>query len=249
MNKTTVNKLNQMNKRFYEQVGEEFSQSRQSPWQGWRRLLPMLEKIKTNNVRVLDIGCGNGRFGRFLMDTNDLQSRWQYTGLDNSQGLLAEARRELSGMKNVGLINMDVIEGDLLEIAAGQKFDVVVMFGVLHHVPGFESRKVLMKTLSELLNPGGVLVVSAWQFDKSDRLKVAGERFGTEVKRHFEIDGLEDGDYFLGWANKPGVYRYCHLTTKAELERLTEELGASKIQEFEADGKGGNLNLYSIYQK
>ena len=62
---------------------------------------------------------------------------------------------------------------------------------------------------------------------------------------------LEAGDHLLGWQRVPGVYRYCHSFSEAELDSLPVELSdlAELEERFEADGRTGNLNTYVILRR
>lgn len=64
-------------------------------------------------------------------------------------------------------------------------------------------------------------------------------------------DSLEPNDYFLGWKNEPGNYRYCHHFSGEEIDRIIAALAphATVIESFSADGKPGNLNRYVILQR
>jgi malonyl-CoA O-methyltransferase len=72
---------------------------------------------------ILEIGCGTGRHTSRLAQAGN-----SVTGLDLSPGMLAEARRKLSGFPNVTLI-----EGDLLT-ASLTGFDAAVTALVLEHI-------------------------------------------------------------------------------------------------------------------
>lgn len=251
MDSKTVKTLNQLNKKFYEQVGKDFSRTRQAAWHGWKKLTLTLDRFH-GEVKILDVGCGNGRFGEFLktLDVDNEIDKWRYVGIDSSEELLNEANNKLGD----GNIDFELVKGDLIETDWTEKFDderfeVIVMFGLLHHLPGFENRKRLIKKLAKLLKPGGIMIVSAWQFDRSEKFVIKDLRLTEKAKEELAINGLEEDDYFLGWNNKPGVWRYCHLTKREEMVRLTENLGLDLIEEFEADGKNGNMNLYQIYQR
>lgn len=62
---------------------------------------------------------------------------------------------------------------------------------------------------------------------------------------------LEPNDYFLGWKNEPGNYRYCHHFSKEEIDRIITTLAphATVIESFSADGKPGNLNRYVVFKR
>lgn len=67
----------------------------------------------------------------------------------------------------------------------------------------------------------------------------------------FFADSLEPNDYFLGWKNEPGNYRYCHHFSNEEIDRIITALAphTTVVESFSADGKPGNLNHYVILQR
>src|SRR5215470_16260923 len=89
MDEATIRALNAINRRFYETVVADFDSTRQMPWEGWERIVPLLQSSAL--LSVLDVGCGNGRFGRFLADRLG-KDRLKYVGLDSSAALLERAK-------------------------------------------------------------------------------------------------------------------------------------------------------------
>lgn len=67
----------------------------------------------------------------------------------------------------------------------------------------------------------------------------------------FFAGSLEPNDYFLGWKNEPGNYRYCHHFSNEEIDRIITALAphATVVESFSADGKPGNLNRYVVLQR
>ncbi|MDZ4229466.1 MAG: class I SAM-dependent methyltransferase, partial [Patescibacteria group bacterium] len=80
--------LLKLNRRFYLKTQQYFNRSRQSPWPGWQKLLPYLQG---QTLKVLDLGCGNGRFGIWLASHYSID----YVGLDENQYLLDRAAATL----------------------------------------------------------------------------------------------------------------------------------------------------------
>ena len=86
MDDSTRQRLNAVNRDFNTQHAGTFARTRNHPWPGWERALragPQEEPL-----RVLDVGCGNGRFGHFLAE--QAGRRIAYTGVDLSPALLEE---------------------------------------------------------------------------------------------------------------------------------------------------------------
>src|SRR3989338_3948346 len=67
----------------YDRAAEEFSASRARFWKELEYLLSYAEP----GMKAIDIGCGNGRLYPMLAERDV-----DYTGVDNSEGLLKEAR-------------------------------------------------------------------------------------------------------------------------------------------------------------
>ncbi len=88
MDDSTRLRLNAINRAFYTRRAGSFVQTRNHPWPGWKRALGAFPKDEP--LRVLDIGCGNGRYGHFLAERAERPVA--YTGVDLSPALLEEAR-------------------------------------------------------------------------------------------------------------------------------------------------------------
>lgn len=67
----------------------------------------------------------------------------------------------------------------------------------------------------------------------------------------FFAGSLEPNDYFLGWKNESGNYRYCHHFSNEEIDRIITALAphATVVESFSADGKPGNLNRYVVFKR
>lgn len=70
MDDATIRRLNAINREFYRITAEVFDQTRGQPWPGWEQVLAYIgadaQKRVPTMLLVLDVGCGNGRFGVFL---------------------------------------------------------------------------------------------------------------------------------------------------------------------------------------
>lgn len=219
----------------YQSPTSHFGETRNYPWPGWEKIV---EYISPGD-NVLDLGCGNGRFGGFIKEKG---VGIQYTGIDYSPVLLKEARRRLS--EEAQLINADFTHRDWSQNLNGI-FDVIVCFSVLHHIPGFKQRLQIISDCRNHLSPEGFIIMTTWQLQHFPRFKekqVAPNSLG--IKPH----SLEENDYFISWGESEDV-RFVHLITADELQHFTNVLDLSVTDRFYSDGKGGKQNLYSVLKK
>lgn len=249
MQTTTIQKLNQFNKQFYLDVAKDFTQTRNTFWQGWECLVPHISATNINSVSVLDVGCGNGRFGQFLVQQKpDLTIK--YTGLDNSAPLLRYAGEKLQSVKlKPQLIELDLIEQLLSKkhLVENQLFDAVVAFGVFHHIPSIDLRTKLFEQLSTLVAPNGILSIGFWQFLNSVKLR---ERTVDPKTLDLNATEFEENDYILDWrAGEKPAYRYCHYTNNGEEIALVKQSKLKVIDEYFADGATHNLNHYLVLKR
>jgi tRNA (uracil-5-)-methyltransferase TRM9 len=266
----TIKQLNQLNKSFYQIVADDFSDSRQYSWQGWQKIPKFLEKNKkkAKKIKVLDIACGNARFAQFLQKE---KNNFDYFALDNSQKLLNIAQETLNKEKTSSkLFNFDLIDNYLnnkkIIWPINEKFDLIVTFGLTHHLPSHELRLEFFQSLKNLLANDGLLIISNWQFANDQRFQKNILNW-QKIKKNQKINifqkirlktilkKLEKNDYLLDWRkNKEesllkAAIRYCHYLDEEESTKLFQKSDYSIIENFLADGKSGQLNQYFVLKK
>ena len=241
---------------FYRANAESFSQTRQSPWQGWVRLLEVMDARAAERelLRVLDVACGNLRFERYLADALPCRMLSGYA-VDNCDSLVEAGERNGSdALSQIAFQSLDAIErlsaGCLREAleAPDASCDLAVSFGFMHHVPLERWRVELLRALVAKVRPGGFVAVSFWRFLNSDKLARKAQETTSRARAELGIPELPSNDYLLGWQDTQGLYRYCHHFDEPEIERLLAMMAdsADLVSRFEADGKTGNLNEYVV---
>jgi 2-polyprenyl-3-methyl-5-hydroxy-6-metoxy-1,4-benzoquinol methylase len=107
--------------------------------------------------RVLDVGCSLG-YGAFILSHG--LDRANVVGVDIEEEKLEDARR-FFGTDGIDFRRLDILDSaKVLELAEeGGRFDVVVCFEVLEHIPRKDS-EVMLQNLAELLKDGGLLFIS-----------------------------------------------------------------------------------------
>jgi len=120
-------------------------------WRKWGQEhfeLPVLQRLGLNIIDkdVLEIGCGNG-YGAHLINQHLPHS---YVGLDVMEEQIAKARQRYPQFTFL------VQDATNLRQFADASKDVVIIFGVLHHIP--EWRKVIGE-VRRVLKPNGSFFV------------------------------------------------------------------------------------------
>lgn len=250
MDEQTLRSLNAINRAFYSANAAEFDESRSAPWPGWTQLLPHVRQIRrepsTSALWVLDVGCGNGRFGAFLADRLPA-GEICYCGIDSSPPLISRARERALPFAGVEFQLMDFVESGN-DLPSGP-FSLIGLFGILHHVPGDANRRKLLGWLGERLAPGGVLALTTWQFEAFARFQsrlIPWREYNRTAADPIEAAQLEPGDHLLPWGDEGFAHRYCHFTSEGDTRDLLEGLSFEIIDSYAADGREGNLNRYFI---
>jgi len=241
MKQETIRRLNAINREFYRVTADEFDQTRGTAWPGWEKLLPHLTREPDGTtISVLDVGCGNGRFGVFLAD--HIGRELDYHGTDSNEALLERAMEAVSAAPGVAttLEKRDVVETP----PDSGLYDLVAAFGVIHHIPGTDQRQAFVRALAQRVKPGGILALACWRFYEFERFRGRIIPWGDDLR-----DAVEDHDYLLDWRRGEVALRYCHYVDDAEHTALLKATGLDEITTYRADGFTGTVNQYSILKR
>jgi SAM-dependent methyltransferase len=238
MDEQLVKRLIAINQKFYSEFAHAFSETRSSAQTRLDRIVAYIG----NDVKVLDVGCGNGRLAERLEKEG---RRVRYVGVDASSELIAIASARAARLHKVAAefrVADITQQGWSASLAGVMPFDIAIMLAVLHHVPSFDLRGAVLRDIHALLRPGGELIMTNWHFERNERLRkkvVPWQTVGIDPR------DLESGDALLTWERGGVGYRYCHLITKVEVRRMAEQSGFEVVEQFYADA---DLNLYSVFE-
>jgi SAM-dependent methyltransferase len=218
-------------------------------------LLPHIAEIRgeaaTTVLQVLDVGCGNGRFGAFLADRLPAAQLppggIRYCGIDSSPSLISRARDRALPFAGVDFRQTDLVESE--NSLPKEPFSLIGLFGFLHHVPGLDRRRDLLRRLGERLAPGGILALTTWQFEAFSRFQnrlTPWREYNRTAVDPIDTAQLDPGDYLLPWGDGGSTHRYCHFTSEDDTRKLLDDLSFEIIESYAADGREGNLNRYFI---
>jgi 2-polyprenyl-3-methyl-5-hydroxy-6-metoxy-1,4-benzoquinol methylase len=103
-------------------------------------------------TRVLDVGCGVGRWSELLASQGA-----QVTGIDLSPTMIAEAKRRAQASGTTDRCRFLV--QDLAHLDAVERFDLVIGVTVLQHILDPEALQSAVQRMSRHLAPGGRMVL------------------------------------------------------------------------------------------
>ncbi|RJO59111.1 class I SAM-dependent methyltransferase [Candidatus Parcubacteria bacterium] len=238
MNKEFADRIIADNQKVYETIAEQFSQTRHFNWPDFQ---DFLEYIKAGD-KVLDAGCGNGRFLELLKN-----KPVEYWGIDSSPKLVGLAKQKFP--------NQRFQTASILALPyPDQTFDVVLCLATLHHIPSDIYRHQAMRELARVLKKDGLLILLNWNLWQvgwwRGQLRIC-------LKKIFQGLPLDFGDVFKYWKNSDGEIigkRYLHGFTFWELKKLAESSGLQTLRQY-ATKKGQKTswlfghNLVSIFKR
>jgi ubiquinone/menaquinone biosynthesis C-methylase UbiE len=183
----------------YTDIAEHFDKTRTALWGSVHKFIQELPKYS----RVLDCGCGNGKY---LCSRNDLQ----WSGMDCCTSLLEVAHKK-SGK--------DVLQANALNIPfRSNVFNAVLSIAVIHHLSNQERRLQMVQEILRILQVGGRAIITAWALEQECPKKTVDK--WTCIK---------NTDYMVPWQMRigkivgPTYQRYYHLFVKDELEQLVKK--------------------------
>jgi tRNA (uracil-5-)-methyltransferase TRM9 len=236
-------KLLNVNRQFYQTFAHQFSATRQRMQPGVRKILERLPE----EISILELGCGNGEFPLQLRRKNH---RGRYLGLDFSSPLLELAQEINQQLAKNASLQVQFRSADLAspDWDAGlqkNRFQYVLAFAVLHHIPSEQLRTQILQKARRLLEYNGLFIHSEWQFLNSPRLVARIQPWDALGLSAIEVD---PGDYLLDWRHGGSGLRYVHFFQAGELQRMAESSGFQIIDSFYSDGMGERLGLYQTWQ-
>lgn len=238
MDSETAQKLVNLNHQFYQTFAQDFAETRQRLQPGVKKVL---EKL-SSNIRILDIGCGNGELAHNLAQR---EVQCSYIGVDFSPKLVQRAREKIPPSFSGTFYALDITSEEWRETLPRVQFDVIFAFATLHHIPSRELRENVLEKIRLRIKPTGSFYLSNWQFLNSPRLKKRIQSW-DEIGLSKEL--VDENDYLLDWRRGGRGVRYVHHFTTQELEQLAQKSGFHVVDDFYSDGKEGNLGYYQTWK-
>ncbi|KAI5186972.1 tRNA (uracil-5-)-methyltransferase TRM9 [Nematocida homosporus] len=212
---------------FYSESSAEFSATR---YKIWPKVAEFYEKYVKETDLILDAGAGNGRNTCYPERT---------LSLDYSENLLVIAKTRQLGL---GYGRCDL--GEDLGVV-NSVFDIVISVAVIHHLSTAERREKSVRSLVDVLKPGGYMLVYVWsECPESKPTKFLGI---TNLAAGLDpeiVAKATANDVFVSWKKTNQKNRYYHLFRDQELNEMVLQ---SKVKIVESGRDHGNY--YVICQK
>lgn len=168
--------------------------------------------------RLLNLGCAHGP------DFLPFQSRFELYGADFSFEMLRFARRYSQKFKfSVSLTQADVSHLPYCD----ESFDWAISVATYHHIKDKEPRLAALSELKRILKPGGEAFITVWNHWQP---RFWFHRSEVSVPWHTR--------------NKT-LYRYYHLFSYPELEKLAKQAGFQVLKSFPESAYRFPLKFFS----
>lgn len=197
----------------YEEISNEFDQTRQHSWSEFQSFLKYIK----DGQKVLDLGCGNGRFYKFLEQNRKIN----YLGIDNNKKFIEIAKNHFPKAK--------FKIGDLLKLPIkNSSIETVTAIASLHHIPSRKLREKALKEMQRVLKKNGILILTVWNLFQAKYRKYI---WHSRLRYIYSFGKYDSRDTFIPWG-KSGVKRYYYAFKISELKKLLKENGFEIMEQY-----------------
>lgn len=108
-----------------------------------------------SRAKVLIVGAGTGQE---MLTMGPLEPGWQFTAVDPAPPMVELARDRVA---SAGLSDRtDFVLGTVADLPAEARYDAATLIGVLHHLPGDQAKREILRDIAQRLKPGAPLVLA-----------------------------------------------------------------------------------------
>ena len=205
MNQKTAKNLLEKIIADYNDISEDFDKTRKNEWKEFEQFLEFIQRNQT----IADLGCGNGRFYKFLKKS---KLNIDYVGVDNNTSLLEKAQKSFPNVK--------FVKGDLLTLPIQDNhIDTAIAIASLHHIPSTKLREKAISEMFRILKKDGILIITVWNLFQSKYKKYIWK---SRLRHILSFGKYDWHDTFIPWGHS-GVKRYYYAFKQKELRKLLKK--------------------------
>lgn len=147
-------------KKVYEQIADQFDNTRSYTW-SW--IDDFLNKLKLCSI-VYDIGCGNGR--------NMFKENLHFIGIDNCENFV-----KICTKKNLNVINANMVDIPLQNNSA----DAIICIAAFHHLSTEKLRLDALLEIKRLIKKNGKILLSIWSINQPSKTRRSFNSYGNNI--------------------------------------------------------------------
>ena len=205
-------------KSFYNQESIKYSQTRKKYRSDANLILEAIQNHPNKDIRIIELGCGSGRFLQHLELITD--KNIIYTGVDLSENLLEEAKK-IPQKKHIktNFVCKDMVS--YLTECNQETVDIIVGIASFQHLPNKKRRFLATKYMYRCLKYDGLLLMTNRSFS-SRMIKKHRKILLQSIRRKITHRSKSEWNNLMipRKSNKICHKRFYHIFTKEELKHL-----------------------------
>lgn len=146
--------MNQINQETYENIADEFSDSRAYIWKCVKDFTSLIKE----KSKILEIGCGNGKNIEYISKNKDVD----IIGIDTCNKFVDICKDK----------KLNVILGDALKLQFDDNsFDYVLCIAMFHHILTEKEQDQSFKEILRVMKKDSIGIITCWAFEQPDNSK------------------------------------------------------------------------------
>jgi len=205
MKQKTAQKILNQTKQTYEQIAEQFSNTRKYAGKEFN----LFKQYIKDNITIIDIGCGNGRVAKFLQE--NCKKKYNYIGIDNATNFIKIAKQLNPNNK--------FKEGDFFNIPTkNNSVDLLLYIRSFHHIPNKNLRIQALQEAKRVLKKEKIIFITVWNLWQKKYIK---NIIKAIIKSILTLGKYKYNDLEIKWGKNHT--RYYHAFTTKEIKKLLKQ--------------------------
>jgi ubiquinone/menaquinone biosynthesis C-methylase UbiE len=138
----------------YEIISSEFAETRAYVWQ----CVKDFTKLIKENSSVLEIGCGNGKNMKYILDRIHCNT----IGIDTCHNFVDMCRDKNLKVSNKNILNLEFDDNT---------FDYILCVAVFHHLLNIDDQDRAMNEILRVMKPKSIGMITCWSTEQPDDSK------------------------------------------------------------------------------